>query len=175
MACHLLRVKPLSEPVMIYCQVNPKGRQFSDDHVWVLYVQHQVFAWFTFLAVITHTPYNVSARTYFISVFSITIPIWWKIRFIFYSIPGNAIATTFCTCYDSTAVVSCAKLCGNQFFRILNTAIWSSPHISIVMEKFFIEMSTWLVLIATHQWLLSSPNHYKTNIDLSRKMPFNFM
>ena len=32
------------------------------------------------------------------------------------SIPGHHIATNFCTCHDSIAVMSCAKFCSDRFF-----------------------------------------------------------
>ena len=38
------------------------------------------------------------------------------------SIPGHHIATNFCTCHDSIAVMSCAKFCSDRFFRILKRA-----------------------------------------------------
>ena len=44
------------------------------------------------------------------------------------SFPGNEIATNFCTCHDSCAVVTCAKFCGDHFviirLRVKGNCIW---------------------------------------------------
>ena len=50
------------------------------------------------------------------------------------SITGHQIATNFCTCHNSTAVVTWAKFCDN-FVRIQATAKWNWHWICIVMKK----------------------------------------
>ena len=59
--------------------------------------------------------------------------------FHYNSIFGYDIATHFCTCHDSTAVVACAKLCSYQFIRIWIRAKLNFHHIWIVMEKLFMK------------------------------------
>ena len=43
--------------------------------------------------------------------FFIKIQIWWKLCFAVVPLNRLHIATKFCTCHNSTAVVSCAKFC----------------------------------------------------------------
>ena len=57
------------------------------------------------------------------------------------SISGHQIATEFCTCHDSTAVVSYAKFCIDHF-----EFGWEQNEISITFElcwNFFSEMGPW--------------------------------
>ena len=51
------------------------------------------------------------------------------------SITGHQIATEFCTCHDSTAVVTCAKNCGSHFIISWMGVTWNFHHIWIVVEK----------------------------------------
>ena len=44
-------------------------------------------------------------------IFTIIMPIQWKFH---YAVISNVIATNFCTCHDSCAVVACAKFCSDQ-------------------------------------------------------------
>ena len=50
--------------------------------------------------------------------FSFTIQIKWKHAFCCNSVRTHQIATNFCTCHDSIAVVSCAKFCSDHNIRI---------------------------------------------------------
>ena len=47
------------------------------------------------------------------------------------------IATKFCTCHDSTAVVACAKVYSNMMAQSGITRKWNSLQIWIAMEKLF--------------------------------------
>ena len=51
------------------------------------------------------------------------------------SVAGHQIATNFCTCHDSTAVVPCAKFCSDHCIRIEMRANRNSHRIRIAMEK----------------------------------------
>ena len=57
-----------------------------------------------------------------------------EISFSCNSVAGDPLVTKFCTCYDSTAVMPCAKLCSDHFIRIWVRAKWNFHHIWIVME-----------------------------------------
>ena len=54
------------------------------------------------------------------------------------SVPGHQIATKFCTCHDSYAVMSCAKFCSNHFIRI-----WMKTN------RICIKIELWLKI---HMW-----------------------
>ena len=60
---------------------------------------------------------------------------WWfcmhNVNILFKSIPNVFIATNFCTCHDSKAVVPCVKICSNYFHRLK----W---------RKFFITFFIWV-------------------------------
>ena len=58
-----------------------------------------------------------------------------EISFYCNSVAGDRIATKFCTCQDSTAVVPCAKFCSDHFIRIWMTVKWNLHRIWIVMKK----------------------------------------
>ena len=49
----------------------------------------------------------------------------YSIKIYFPPIPGHMITTNFCTCYISTAVMSCAKICGNHYTRICISTKWN--------------------------------------------------
>ena len=71
------------------------------------------------------------------------------------SIAGHQIATNFCTCHDSTAVVPCAKFCSDHCIRIEMRANRNSHRIWIAMEKPLVKRapetcSLWLWLITTY-------------------------
>ena len=51
------------------------------------------------------------------------------------SVAGHQIATHFCTCHDSTAVVPCTKFCSDHCIRIEVRANRNSHRIWIAMEK----------------------------------------
>ena len=51
------------------------------------------------------------------------------------SVAGHQIATNFCTCHGSTAVVPCAKFCSDHCIRIEMRANRNSHRIWIAMEK----------------------------------------
>ena len=51
------------------------------------------------------------------------------------SVAGHQIATNFCTCHDSTAVVPCAKFCSDHCIRIEVRVKWNFHRIWIAMEK----------------------------------------
>ena len=51
------------------------------------------------------------------------------------SVIAHQIATNFCTCHDSTAVVTCTKFCGDHCIRIEVKANRNSHRIWIAMEK----------------------------------------
>ena len=60
------------------------------------------------------------------NVFLPAIQIWWKLRLV---------ATNFCTCHDSTAVVSCTKFCSDHCIRIEVSVKRNFHRIWIAMEK----------------------------------------
>ena len=62
----------------------------------------------------------------------------------------DVIATKFCTCHDSCAVVTCAKICGNLIPSNWITSIWIFHKIWIVIKKIFSEMSPWTNMAADH-------------------------
>ena len=51
------------------------------------------------------------------------------------SINDQQVATNFCTCHDSTAVMACAKICSNHFIRNYISTKWKFHQIWIVAEK----------------------------------------
>ena len=51
------------------------------------------------------------------------------------SVAGHQIATNFCTCHDSTAVVPCTKFCSNHCIRIEVRVKRNFHRIWIAMEK----------------------------------------
>ena len=51
------------------------------------------------------------------------------------SVRGHQIATNFCTCHDSTAVVPCTKFCSDHCIRIEVRANRNFHRIWIAMEK----------------------------------------
>ena len=51
------------------------------------------------------------------------------------SVAGHQIATNFCTCHDSTAVVPCTKFCSDHFIRIEMRVKRNFHRIWIAMEK----------------------------------------
>ena len=51
------------------------------------------------------------------------------------SVAGHPIATIFCTCHDSTAVVPCTKFCSDRCVRIVVTVKRNFHRIWITMEK----------------------------------------
>ena len=51
------------------------------------------------------------------------------------SVADHQIATKFCTCHDSTAVVPCTKLCSNHCIRIEVRVKRNSHRVWIAMEK----------------------------------------
>ena len=51
------------------------------------------------------------------------------------SVAGHKIATNFCTCHDSTAVVPCTKLCSDHCIRIEVRVKRNFNQIWIAMEK----------------------------------------
>ena len=53
--------------------------------------------------------------------------------------PVYDIATDFCICHDSTALVSCADICGDQLIRIWMRAKWVYPSESTEDEKLFVK------------------------------------
>ena len=55
------------------------------------------------------------------------------------SVAGHQIATNFCTCHDSTAVVPCTKLCGDHCIRIELIVKRNFHRIWIAMEKLFVK------------------------------------
>ena len=59
---------------------------------------------------------------------------------------GLQITTRFCTCYDSTAVVTCAKYCSDRFVSITVKAKWNSHRIWIAMEKPLVPTNDWHIL-----------------------------
>ena len=63
------------------------------------------------------------------------------------------IATKFCTCHDSTAVLSCAKFHSDHFITAWKRAEWTSHWIWITMEKSFIKRPPHIQVLA--QWLIN--------------------
>ena len=51
------------------------------------------------------------------------------------AVTGHQIATNFCTCHDSTAVVPCTKFCSDHCIRIEMRVKWNFHWILIAMEK----------------------------------------
>ena len=72
------------------------------------------------------------------NTYSITIQILWKILFTKISLLVKTSPQIYIY-HDSTAVVSCAKVCSDQFPRIWIRAKWNYRHIWIVMEKLLIK------------------------------------
>ena len=62
------------------------------------------------------------------------------------SIPYD-ITAKFCTCHDSSAVLSCAKFCSDYFNRIWMRTKWNIRKILIVMEKIVSKMVPWHSLL----------------------------
>ena len=58
-------------------------------------------------------------------------------------ITDHQIATNFCTYHDSTAVMSCAKFCGDHLVRIVLRAKQHFRRIWIVMEKTSVKWAPW--------------------------------
>ena len=58
-----------------------------------------------------------------------------EISFYSKSVPDNHIATKFCTCHDSLAVMACAKFCSDCYVRIGIRAKWIIRQVWIVMGK----------------------------------------
>ena len=52
------------------------------------------------------------------------------------------ISTNFCSCHDSLAVVACAKLCSDHFFRIWMRAKWNLHHIWNMIEKLLVKQGS---------------------------------
>ena len=52
----------------------------------------------------------------------------------------DLVSTKFCTCYDSTAVVPCAKICGDIIARNGITMKWNFNGIWIAMQKLWVKL-----------------------------------
>ena len=75
-------------------------------------------------------PVHISLSIFFfLKQYSIKNP------FGFNFIPGNGITTKFCTCHDSTAVVSCANFCSNDLIRMWVRTKWNVHWIWIRIEN----------------------------------------
>ena len=55
------------------------------------------------------------------------------------SVTGHQIATNFCTCHDSTAVVPCTKFCSDHYIRIEMRVKRDFHRIWIAMEKLLVK------------------------------------
>ena len=64
------------------------------------------------------------------------------------SMTDHQIATNFCTCHDSIAVMSCAKFRGNHFVRNGRTAKQNFHKIWIAMEKLQVKWSSEIPCLA---------------------------
>ena len=71
-----------------------------------------------------------------------TIQIYWKIMCWFNSIYGHHIATNFCTCHDSIAVVTCAKFHDNLCIITAMTTRLYFPFILYCERKIISGMGT---------------------------------
>ena len=83
---------------------------------------------------------------HFTNDFCIVMQIRRKIGFV-NSVVGHNIATKFCTCHDSTAVVPCAKYHSDHFTTTWMRADWNFNRIWITMEKIVHEMSPRMSMI----------------------------
>ena len=90
------------------------------------------------------------------------------------SVAGHQIATNFCTCHDSTAVVSCTNICSDCCVEIKVTVKWNFHQIWISMENAVSEMGPWssyipgcvMMLIYAIMWDFSAIKAVKINHSL---------
>ena len=74
------------------------------------------------------------------------------------SLAGHQIATIFCTCHDSTAVVPCTKFCSNHCIRIEMRVKRNFHRIWIAMEKTLVKRGPG----DTRGYGISNSNYYNT-------------
>ena len=70
------------------------------------------------------------------------------------SIPGCDIATNFCTCHGSRAVMSCAKFFSNRVTRVWIRAKWNLHHIWIVIKFFSWNGDHFTKAFSIHIWII---------------------
>ena len=73
------------------------------------------------------------------------------------SAAGDQIATNFCTCHDSTAVVPCTKICSDHRIRIEVRVKQNFHQIWIAMEKLLVKRGPGHLLNPTPHRLISFP------------------
>ena len=78
---------------------------------------------------------HLMSRARFTNEFLPAIQIRWKLKPSCNSVAGHQIATNFCTCHDSTAVVPCTKFCSDHCIRIEMRVKRNFHRIWIAMEK----------------------------------------
>ena len=74
------------------------------------------------------------ARAYFSNVFACNSNAT-RISLSCVSTPGCQIATNFCTCHDSTAVVLCANICNDHCTQVCVKSKWISHQIWLTIER----------------------------------------
>ena len=82
-----------------------------------------------------HWEYQSSPGARFPNVFFARNSNWMETSPCHNSVAGHQIATNFCTCHDSTAVVQCTKFCSKHYIRIEVRVKWNFHRIWIAMEK----------------------------------------
>ena len=123
----LLSFDPIRHTLFILCSFNPAA-----SFKWLTQLQWWSFYWRTWAVII----FNPGAR--FTNECLPAIQIRWKLCLAVIVI-GHQIATNFCTCHDSTAVVPCTKFCSDHCIRIEVRANRNFHRIWIVMEKLFVK------------------------------------
>ena len=134
----------------------------SPRSLWVIISQ-----WYHFYFKFCYNRLNMICHIQWMPLEMIQVPISWTIFhhnensmknfFQCNSIAGYHIATKFCTCCDSTAVMACAKFHNDHLTTIWMRAEWNFHQIWIPMENLFLKWAP------EQQWQMAPVDHIMTN------------
>ena len=129
-ACRLFVAKPLSKPMLGYCQLelgNKPQWNFNQNEKLFFHKNASENIVCEMTAILSRGRWvnilhncHCHALAHFTNDFSYIIQMRWKLLLAILSFFHGVITTKFCTCYDSCAVVTCAKPCSNMITKNAN-------------------------------------------------------